>query len=173
MLSLKGRPAYACWLTLLSLPPAGCSGVEVRGIDIRDAPGAKVYGGGTVTVPMVRLVGVWNGAALTLTEPPHMATRAEASAFATGFRSFGSCRPSDAYADGQAEAVKTSIDFDQGIKPKGTFALQGLACGHSVHVLLAVAEPTAIDYLNERYLHLLAVRGGRLEISGWLQPVAA
>jgi len=124
---------------------------------------------GTVSVPTVRLVGVWDGAALTLTEPPHSATLAEASALVAGF---ASCSASG-YPDGQATAVQNSLYYDQGIKAFGTFALDGLACGYNVHVLLAVAEPKAIDYLNGRYGHLLGPRGGHLEITGWLHPVVA
>ena len=116
---------------------------------------------------MVRLVGVWGGGALTLTEPPHPAIRAGSGA---SFPNFAEC---SGYADGQADAVKTAIDLDQGIRTYGTFPLQGLGCGHNVQVLLAVVEPKAIDYLTARYARLLAMRGGHLEISGWLQPVTA
>jgi hypothetical protein len=139
--------------------------VEVRGIDIGHAPGARVFGGGTVTVPTVRLVGVWDGAALTLTDVPHSATGSDAGG---SFPNFSACA---GYPDEQANAVKTAIDFDQGIKTYGTFALQGLACGHNVQVLLAVNAPKAVEYLAARYDRMLAVGGGRLEISGWLHPI--
>jgi hypothetical protein len=142
--------------------------VVVRGIDIRHAPGAHLFAGGTVTVPTVRLVGVWDGVALTLTEPPVSVTRRQATA---PFPDWVACA-ADGYADGQANAVKTAIDFDQGIKTYGTFPLDGVACGHNVQVLLAVVQPKSVDYLTARYDQLLAVRGGHLEISGWLQPVA-
>lgn len=60
-------------VTLTSLPPAGCGGAAVRGLDPMTVPGAQRYPSGTVTTPSVRLVGTWDGTALTPTEPPVLA----------------------------------------------------------------------------------------------------
>jgi hypothetical protein len=57
-----------------SLPPAGCGGAVVRGLDPMTVPGAHRYPNGTIETPSVRLVGTWDGKALTVTEP---AVRAE------------------------------------------------------------------------------------------------
>lgn len=56
--------------TLLSMPPAGCGGAVVRGLDPMTVPGATRYPNGTVQTPSVRLVGTWDGRALTVTQPP-------------------------------------------------------------------------------------------------------
>lgn len=62
-------------VTLRSLPPAGCGGARVRGLDPMSVPGAERYPTGTVTTPSVRIVGTWDGTALTPTEPPVLAER--------------------------------------------------------------------------------------------------
>lgn len=69
VLTLCGGP------TLDSLPPAGCSGAVVRGVQPMDVEGAVRYRGGTVTTPSVRVVGTWDGTVLTATEPPVLAER--------------------------------------------------------------------------------------------------
>jgi hypothetical protein len=65
---------------LLSLPPAGCGGAPVRGLDPMTVPGAHRYENGTITTPSVRLVGTWDGDALTPTEPPVLAEPDRSSA---------------------------------------------------------------------------------------------
>jgi hypothetical protein len=57
-------------VTLTSLPPAGCGGAKVRNLDPMTVPGSERFANGTVTTPSVRLVGTWDGDALTVTEPP-------------------------------------------------------------------------------------------------------
>jgi len=63
-----------------SLPPAGCGGAVVRGLDPMTVPGAKRYPNGTIETPSVKLVGTWDGKALTVTEEPVLATRPAAGA---------------------------------------------------------------------------------------------
>jgi hypothetical protein len=58
--------------TLDSLPPAGCGGAIVHGLDPMTVPGAHRFPNGTITAPSVRLVGTWDGTALTVTEPPEL-----------------------------------------------------------------------------------------------------
>lgn len=62
-------------ITLTSLPPAGCGGALVRGLDPMTVPGAERFPNGTTTTPSVRLVGTWDGTVLTTTEPPVLAER--------------------------------------------------------------------------------------------------
>ena len=69
-LSVEGGPVMACYLMTLSLPPTGCGGVVVHGVHIRRLPGAHAVSNGTVQTSTMRLVGTWDGQALTLTEPP-------------------------------------------------------------------------------------------------------
>jgi hypothetical protein len=69
VLEVPPRPPIAAKSILTSLPPAGGSGVEVRGVDPRSIPGATVYGNGTVLTPALRLTGTYDGHSLTVTEP--------------------------------------------------------------------------------------------------------
>jgi hypothetical protein len=57
-------------VVLTSLPPAGCGGPKVRNLDPMTVSGAERFPNGTITTPSVRLVGTWDGDALTVTEPP-------------------------------------------------------------------------------------------------------
>lgn len=67
------RPPTACHAILTSDPPAGCSGVEVVGLDPRTVPGAEIHPGGTVFTPTLRLTGSYDGGRLVLTEPATLA----------------------------------------------------------------------------------------------------
>lgn len=60
-------------MILTSLPPAGCGGAAVRGLDPMTVAGAERYPNGTITTPSVRLVGTWDGSALTVTQPYELA----------------------------------------------------------------------------------------------------
>jgi hypothetical protein len=74
LLQTQGQPLTLCGgATLSSLPPAGCGGALVRGLDPMTIEGAKQYSGGTITTPSVRLVGTWDGEALTVTQPAELA----------------------------------------------------------------------------------------------------
>lgn len=52
-----------------SMPPAGCGGAPVTGLDPMSVEGAHRHPNGTVTTPSVRVVGTWDGDALTPTRP--------------------------------------------------------------------------------------------------------
>lgn len=59
-----------------SLPPAGCGGVEVRGLDDpASLPGVRSRNGVLWSDDLVRMVGTWDGRVLTLTEPPTAAAQ--------------------------------------------------------------------------------------------------
>jgi hypothetical protein len=69
----------ACLTILPSYPPAGCSGVPVTGYDFTRVAGLVRFGAqgamGWQTQPL-RLVGTWNGHALTLIRVPVAVTAA-------------------------------------------------------------------------------------------------
>jgi hypothetical protein len=70
VLQLRGGPAYLCLGGILdSLPPAGCGGVVLRGVDARTLPTAHVYANGTVDTGLLRVVGSWDGRELSPTRP--------------------------------------------------------------------------------------------------------
>lgn len=70
MLQTASQPLTACYSTLDSLPPAGCSGAIVVGASANRIPGATKYPNGTITTPVMHLVGTYKDGRLTLTEPP-------------------------------------------------------------------------------------------------------
>lgn len=70
MLQTASLPLTACYSTLTSEPPAGCSGATVVGVSANQIPGATKYPNGTVTTPAMHLVGTYKDGTLTLTEPP-------------------------------------------------------------------------------------------------------
>jgi hypothetical protein len=125
-------------------------------MDIHLVPGAQMFGDGTVYVPMVKLVGTWDGFTLGLTESPRPAKSSEATPFAP-------CNGTGTLSEPQAQAITTSLQLDTTLKTNGIQLLDAQVCGETVRVVLAVADGAAVDYLNNRY--------GHLEISGWLQPV--
>src|ERR1700680_4606603 len=73
LLATGGR-VFACFSDAL-MDPASCGGNEVKGVDISQLPD----GGGDHGLPFshpMRLVGTWDGQALTLTEAPQPARAA-------------------------------------------------------------------------------------------------
>jgi hypothetical protein len=61
MLGPGKRPLTACRMIALSLPPAFCQGVEVRGVDVMQVAGARRLSNGAILTDSVRLVGMWDG----------------------------------------------------------------------------------------------------------------
>lgn len=116
VLQLKGGPAYLCLGGILtSLPPAGCGGVVLPGVQARRLPGARVYANGTVDTPNVRVVGTWNGRTLTPTRPIVRAQPLPAPpspSFRTACAHPGGSRPSDpAGLERLDEAVQTDPEL--------------------------------------------------------------
>jgi hypothetical protein len=161
LLSVKGGPAYACSLVLASNPPKGCQGILIEGIKIAEAPGAEIFPDGTVYVPLVRLVGTWEGLGLKLTEPPRAVAMEPSEQTPFGLPCFGA----GAFSQEHAKAVVNDIYNSIGeLRTHGAYVLDAEICGHTVRVVVAVADSKAIAYLSQQY--------GALEISGWLQPLA-
>jgi hypothetical protein len=157
VLAVSGKPITACYAIELSLPPAGCGGVEVKNIDLASIAGSTVFANGTVQTPILRLVGAWDGHALTLTELPQVTPDT-----GTVPRPIDQLPPpgSGAQATGdlpQQIAHDTPLLTRQGIQvlSVGTGA-------DGVELLLAVADPASVRTLYDRY--------GQVHISGWLQP---
>lgn len=65
----------ACYLMLQSLPPAGCGGVELRGVEMASLPGATRYPNGTLTTGPLRVTGTYADGVLTVTEQPVAASQ--------------------------------------------------------------------------------------------------
>ena len=89
-LGVTGGRVFACFSYAL-MDPVSCAGIEVKGIDISHLPDGSGDRGLPYSQPM-RLVGTWDGRALTLTEapqpaqapsPPQMAQSSKPSAAAS------------------------------------------------------------------------------------------
>src|SRR5467141_599776 len=72
LLSVGEEPVYACGGFILHTL-TGCAGIVVHGVDVGQIPGVESYPWGSRLTPPVRLVGTWDGRALTLTQSPQSA----------------------------------------------------------------------------------------------------
>ena len=158
LFSLKGGPTQACNGILLSLPPAGCGGIFVSGVDIRRIPGLTRYWDGTMETPPQRLHGVWSRSKLTLnlTEPARPASYPVAQD--------SPCSLTSPAIEPQLLALEQEVVQGQAaIKQHGIVLLQFGPCGDVLSILVAVADTDAFAYLQGTY--------GNVVISGWLTPV--
>src|ERR1700682_4834765 len=157
LMAAKGGPLNACFAVPLPLPPIGCGGVEVTNVDVGTILGTTTYPNGTVSTPPVTLVGTWDGRVLRLTEQPRL-TKA------------GSTDPQVVAEAPPASSAKSTQEVLQQLKsdePKlrlrGIILLEWGEGANGVEVTLVVADPGSVLYLYDTY--------GRMQISGWLQPV--
>jgi len=146
------QPLTACRMVLLSDPPAGCGGVEVRGVaDPMRLPGARRLSNGVIQTDTVRLVGTWDGYALNLTEPPLRATPPLASR-----------RPVAAPATPQALAAQQRLVADmRELRRQGVLVMQCAPNGDAVSALVPVADDRTVATLTQRY--------GPVLVSAWLE----
>jgi hypothetical protein len=158
LLALKGAPTYACDAILLSLPPAGCSGVLVRGVDINQVPGITRYQNGTMETGALRLVGVWSGLALTLTQP----ARPAASPPSVDYPVCPATSPAIEAQGLQREQAVVQVWKE--LEKRGIQLISIWPCGNALDMQVAVADGPTIDYLTRTY--------GPVNVFGWLGPVA-
>jgi hypothetical protein len=156
LLVLRGQPVHACWLIDLSYPPAGCSGVEVKNVNVAAVAGAFTYTNGTIETPAVKLVGVLDGQILTLTQLPE-----PTQSHGTEPKPVSQLPP--AASKGTAAQVDEQIAHDMlTLQQRGIYVMSVGIGTDGVDVVLVVADTTSIETLYSLY--------GRLNISGWLQP---
>jgi hypothetical protein len=137
---------------------AGCSGVLVRGVDIRQIPTVQGHADDTtLETPPVRLVGRWAEGALTLTESP------QSGSSATPIRE--PCpQPIGFEPSPDVLALQDRIVRDRAFVNGRIELLVSTPCEGRVGVLVAVADPETVHYLESRYPSVV--------VSGWLQPVS-
>ena len=159
-MQVPGSEPQACFAMPLPLPPIGCGGVELRGLEMGRLPGVVRYSNGvTETRDAFQFVGTWDGQALTLMRPPSAASQDQASRI-----------PECAQEPGQSAGgpmpplMQRVIDDQALLKSKGIQLLEFYPCTGSVFLGLVVADQQSIDFLTGRY--------GEVEIGGWLQPVS-
>jgi hypothetical protein len=158
LLALKGAPTYACDAILDSLPPAGCSGVLVRGVDINQVPGVTRYANGTMETGPLRLVGVWSGLALTLTQPARPAKYPPSVDDAV-------CAATSPAIEAQVlQREQSVVQVWKGLEKRGIQLISVWPCGEALDMQVGVADTPTIEYLSRMY--------GPVSVFGWLSHVS-
>lgn len=107
--------------------------------------------------PTLRLVGAWDGHALTLTESLQPAASEtalpEPCSQALGTESTSEVPPRQVQV-GNDQAV---------LESRGIVALETVTCGDTLGIAVAVADPDTVRYLESRY--------GKVSVTGWLRPL--
>ncbi len=157
LLAVRSKPTFACQFILTSLPPAGCAGVEVRNAQVASVPGTTVYRNGTMQTHVVRLVGSWDGRALTLSQSAQVTTEAETTALPVAQS------PPAELRRGSTSEVDQRVAHDAAVlQDLGIHLLEVGTGADGVDVVLAVADARSVHTMYDRY--------GAVHISGWLQP---
>jgi hypothetical protein len=144
---------YACYAYLQSLPSGGCGGIEVRAVDFRRIPGMVDYPYGGQGSPPVRLVGTWDGHALTLTESPHPAQKA------TGLPE--ACQQELGF-EGAPGLMAGESQVGDGLKAHGIAVLQSMPCDDTtLGFTVVVADDSTVSWVTSHYRNV--------KIAGWLR----
>ncbi len=156
--SVDGRSVYACFSSDLMFPRDVCGGIRVRGVDMRQIPTVQGYTySAALETPPVRLVGRWEEGALTLTEPPQPtsggAPLPDLCSQPVGFQ------PSS-----EVMALQDRVVGDSAFANHDMVFLESMPCEGRVGLLVAVADPETVSYLQSRYPGVV--------VTGWLQPIS-
>jgi hypothetical protein len=150
LLATGGR-VFACFSDALMDPTTGCGGIEVKGVDVSKVPD----GGGDHGLPWsqtMRLVGTWDGHALTLTEAPQPAQTAP-----------GLPQPctQDFSPQPGFDSIQLQIEVADALRNRGIDVLMSTGCdGMKVGVVLPVADDATVDWLTRHY---------HVNVVGWLR----
>lgn len=151
LLATGGR-VVACFSDAL-MDPATCGGIEVKGVDVSHIPDGGGDRGQPFSHPM-RLVGTWDGQALTLTEPPQPAQAAP-----------GLPQPctQDFIPQPGFDSIQLQIEVADALRNRGIDVLMSTGCdGMTVGVVLPVADDATVDWLTTHY---------HVKVVGWLRPL--
>ncbi len=140
----------ACDAILTSYPPAGCSGVPVRGYDFAHIPGVVRYGGMGWQTPVLRLTGRWDGHALVVSRVA-ATTTGQAPPDAPD-----ACRAGP-HPRGEALARRIAHDAAPGMR-----LIAFGPCGRTAWVLVPVADRSTVRAIRLRY-------GKGVIVDGWLR----
>lgn len=156
--SVDGKSVYACFSYDLMFPRDVCGGIRVRGVDIRQIPTVQGYAGAAaMETPPVRLVGRWEEGALTLTEPPqptsNRASQPDLCSQPVGFQP-----ASDVLA------LQDRVVRDPAFANHEILFLESMPCERGLELLVAVASPETVSYLQSRYPGVV--------VKEWLQPIS-
>ena len=146
-----GGKVFACFSDALMGPGSGCGGIEVKDVDISQVPD----GGGDHGLPWskpMRLVGTWDGRALTLTEAPKVAQTAP-----------GLPEPCSQDFSPQPgfDSMQRQIEVIDALRTRGIDVLMSTGCdGNAVGIVLPVADDATVSWLTSHY---------RVKVVGWLR----
>lgn len=146
------KQPMGCLAMLTSLPPAGCSGVLVAGHDFTHLAGLVRFGAMGWQTPQLRLVGTWDGDALTLTRAPVPVTTHRPAPSPPA-----ACHD---HTTREASALARRISRAH----ERIHMLELSPCGDTVWVMAAVADKPTISYIHQHF-------ASSVKIVGWLQPV--
>jgi hypothetical protein len=146
-----------CGSLVLTLPAQCAGGIDLRGIDIRTIPGWQRQRDGTAIASSVKVVGTWDGHAITATRPPQVVDPKSVL-----------WRPEycDQTGVGGTDPVQDRLNKDfQILKSRGIYIMSNMPCVDGVQVMVAIADPATVTYLTTTY--------GVRHVVGWFQPVTA
>ena len=150
LLATGGR-VFACFSDALMGPAAGCGGIEVKSVDVSQVPD----GGGDHGLPWsqpMRLVGTWDGRALTLTQAPQVAQAAP-----------GLPEPctQDFSPQPGFDSMQCQIEVIDALRTRGIDVLMSTGCdGNAVGIVVPVADDATVNWLTRHY---------SVKIVGWLR----
>jgi hypothetical protein len=152
LLATGGR-VFACFSDDLMDPATHCGGIEVKGVDVSHIPD----GGGDHGLPWsqtMRLVGTWDGQALTLTEAPQIAQTAPGPPQL--------CQQ-DPNSQPEPDSIQRQIEVIDALRSRGVDVLMSTGCDRTtVGVLVPVADDATVAWITSRY---------HVNLVGWLRPL--
>ena len=148
-----GGRVFACFSWDL-MTVDSCGGIEVKGIDVSQIPSPGVDPNGWPFSPAMRLVGTWDGHALTLTEEARPAERAPGLP--------DPCLRDQGSAPGP-DSMALQRQVTDALRARGIEVLMSTGCDRTtVGVVVPVADDATVSWLTQHY---------RVEVAGWLRPV--
>jgi hypothetical protein len=146
LLATGGR-VFACFSD--DLMNTGCGGIEVKGVDVSQIPEG---GGNPPWSPMMRLVGTWDGQALTVTEAPQVAQRPPG---------LPPLCTQDVNAQPEPDSMQGQIEVIRALQSRGADVLESNGCDHAtVGVLVVVADDATVDWMTKHY---------RVNVVSWMR----
>jgi hypothetical protein len=140
LLATGGR-VFACFSDAL-MGPTACGGIEVKGVDISQVPDGGGDHGSPWSQPM-RLVGTWDGQALTLTDAPQVAQMPPG---------LPPLCTQDSNSQPEPDSMQRQIEVTDALQSRGVDVLESAACDRAtVGVLVVVADDATVDWITKRY----------------------
>lgn len=153
LMFMRAGPTYACFTFDLM---GHCAGIPVRGATLGNLPidglmtAADI---GIITLP-VRLVGSWDGTALTLTQAPEPAPAPMAI--------HQPCEQTTDFDGNFVISWQSRVWDDPGPSGRGLHVMETMPCDRTtLGVLVAVADETTVKWLSTHY--------PSVRVAGWLQ----